>query len=508
MIVRIARSTRMPTLYSYYISKFTDSTHEQIKKARPFSIYHRSMQEYEITPEIYKQLNETVDQTIDMRRSYPVFERNHAEKYGYQQDAVDFSHKTDSLFINFPQGTGKTLTALKILESHNVNRALIICGQGNLQEEWLKDAHKHNHTAQQLLIVGGDTGVGNASKIKWLKGRKDCRNEVHLINIEALRAVAMPLTLNELRYDCIIVDEVQSAKGWKAEQTKGVHELTRYENQIRIALSGTPVLNSPLEFFSLLKFLGLLKDTARTTFERFYGEWGFDFWGHYVCKGFRNLDYLKELLTPALCYADKAELNLPPKTRYKTQLQWSEPARFKYLRKVYGMTIRRLKQEGFDTKPQVRAEMLFLSSIAQPKIDYVKNITEKALVFSQYTQVLEVYEKELKNAGKRVLYYHGKLSMKQRLEVLERWANNEADILLLSLMTARYGLNLTQATRTIFLEPPTSLAILEQCEDRVHRIGQTKACRSDLLCCSELDEAALENIVNKQEAIDKLKPTE
>lgn len=505
MIVRIAHGIRMPTLYSYYISKFTDDTHEQIKKARPFSIYHKSTQEYEITPEIYKQLNETVDQTIDMRRSYPVFERNHAEKYGYQQDAVDFSHKTDSLFINFPQGTGKTLTALKILKSHNVNRTLVICGQGNLQEEWLKDATKHNHTAQQLIIVGGDTGAGNTKKVKWLKDRKDCHDEIHLINIEALRAVAMTQVLNEMQYDAIIVDEVQSAKGWKAEQTKGVHELTRYENQLRIALSGTPVLNSPHEFFSLLKFLGILKDTARTTFERFYGEWGFDFWGHFVCKGFKNLEYLNELLTPALCYADKAELDLPPKTRHKTVLQWDAPARYPYLKKVYKMTARRLKQEGFNTKPQVRAEMLFLASTAQPKIDYVKNITEKALVFSQYTQVLEVYEKELKSAGKRVLYYHGKLSMKQRLEILESWANNEADILLLSLMTARYGLNLTQAARTVFIEPPTSLAILEQCEDRVHRIGQTLPCRSDLLCCNELDEAALKNIVDKQQAIDELK---
>ena len=117
------------------------------------------------------------------------------------------------------------------------------------------------------------------------------------------------------KYDCIVVDEVQSAKGWKAEQTQGLHELIRFPNQIRIALSGTPILNNPLEFFSFLKFYGLLDETARTTFEKYYGQWSFDYWGHYICTGYKNLEDLAELLRPVLCWADKAELKLIPKRR-------------------------------------------------------------------------------------------------------------------------------------------------------------------------------------------------
>ena len=43
-------------------------------------------------------------------------------------------------------------------------------------------------------------------------------------------------------------------------------------------------------------------NTARTTYERYYGEWSLDFWGHYVCNGFRNLDELQELLKPIIAY--------------------------------------------------------------------------------------------------------------------------------------------------------------------------------------------------------------
>ena len=118
--------------------------------------------------------------------------------------------------------------------------------------------------------------------------------------------------------------------------------------------------------------------------------------------------------------------------------------------------------------------------------------------------MLDKYEEELKQAGKRVGYYHGKLKMKERLDVIKRFKAGEFDILLLSLMTARYGLNLTEASITNFLEPPTSYGILEQGEDRVHRIGQYLPCTSNLLCSTPLDEAALSNIVRKQEEIEKL----
>ena len=128
----------------------------------------------------------------------------------------------------------------------------------------------------------------------------------------------------------------------------------------------------------------------------------------------------------------------------------------------------------------------------------------KVLVFSNYTTVLERYRETLANKGVKVLYYHGELSMTERLNVLEQWHTGEYDVLLLSIMTARYGLNLTEATETIFVEPPSSLAILEQAEDRAHRIGQGLPVTSYLLAGSEIDEDGLKNIETKQRDLDTL----
>jgi len=510
MNVTIERALKMPVLFSYFVDSFSEDTKAILDKNKPFAFFHKSTQKYEMTEEVFQKLSEKQEKFVDNRIELPKFEREHNEKYGYQADAVSFSFKTNSIFINFPQGMGKTLTALKIVEAHGHKKVLVICGQSNLQEEWLKDARKHNMIHLNLNIVGMDTGAGTKKKVAWIEAHKDI-DGIDLINIEALRNVDVTAALSEVQYDCMIVDEVQSAKGWKTEQTKGLNEIVSSESQYRIALSGTPVLNDPLEYFSLLKFLrvfrtgdGRLLDVSRTTFEKYYGEWAFDFWGHYVCKGFKHLEELSALITPIWCYVDKSELGLPQKTRKKINVQ-DIADEYNYLNTVYRMPIKSVRKKGFKTKSEIRSKMQFLSSTMPSKIEFVKNTAERQLVFSQYTQVLDVYYKELKDAGKRVLFYHGKLNMKERLQVLEDWSNNKADILLLSLMAARYGLNLTEASVTTFIEPPTSMPILEQGEDRAHRIGQEKEVNSYLLCSSNLDEEALENIQRKQESIDKLK---
>ena len=505
MKARIAASRKQPTLNSYYVSDFTDKTLAILKGYKPFTTYHKDLQEYEITREIYELIKEPTTSLIDEGVKPEKYERHHTGSYGYQEDAVEFAMKTDNIFLNFSQGMGKSFTTMRIIDSRGLKRVLIVCGQSNLQEEWIKDAIKHNMKEKLSFGIVGDMTGSNAKRVAWLK-EKGVSNGVDVINIESLRNDAIIEQLNNRKYDCIVVDEVQSAKGWKSQQTEGLHLLERYEGQVRIALSGTPVLNNPLEFFSMLKYFGQLKDTARTTFEKYYGVWGYDFWGHYICKGYKNMEELNQLIDPVVCFAPKDELGLPGKVRKKIDLPWQLTEDYAHLAVVYKMSTKRMKKAGYTSKPQIRAQMQYLSSTADVKVDFVVEHakTNKLLVFSQYTTVLEKYCQTLADKGLKVLFYHGQLAMKDRLQVLSDWRTGNYDVLLLSTLSARYGLNLTEASEVIFLEPPTSLAILEQAEDRAYRIGQTKVVTSYLLSVGEIDDEALENIRTKQEALDEL----
>lgn len=496
----------MPTLYAYFLSKFDNDVLEHLKRRKPFTIYHRGQMEYEVTEEVYKEVATSNDVIIDERVPHHEFKRVHNERYGYQKDAVEFARKVDNILLNFPQGTGKSRTVMMIVDDKQFKKTLIVCGQSNLQEEWVKDARRHDFADKlNFRIIGDVTEASSAKKVKWILDNKDVKG-VDLINIEALRNNAIVKAINTVGYDCLVIDEVQSAKGWKAAQTVGLHDIIEVPGQMRIALSGTPVLNGPLEFFSVLKFLRQLKDTARTTYEQYYGVFGFDYWGHYVCRGFRNLDKLQELLRPIIAYVDKKELRLPEKKRIKVDLKQDKPEDLVMLEKVYKMSNVRLKKAGFTSKPQVRAMMQLITSTAECKVNYIlDNFNQKrVLVFSQYTEALKAIQRQLTDKGKRVLLYTGEMFMAQRLEVLELWSTGEYDVLLLSVMGARYGLNLIEAADVVLLEPPTSLAILEQVEDRAHRIGQTSQVTSHLLLWGESDYERLESIINKQEAIDKV----
>ena len=122
----------------------------------------------------------------------------------------------------------------------------------------------------------------------------------------------------------------------------------------------------------------MLKETARTTFEAYYGTWAFDFWGRRNCTGYRNIAELKELIAPIICRMSKAELALPPKTRRKIDLPLGHHERYDYLLSLYNKPIKTIKRNGFNSKPGIRAEMLFISSTAPQKIEFIKNIQEKA----------------------------------------------------------------------------------------------------------------------------------
>lgn len=498
----------MPTYTSYYVSKFDEPLLELLKKSKPFTFYHKGTQEYEVTASVYNKYIRSKAHTLDdQTTTVETFKRKSENKYGYQDDAVEFSHKTSNMLINFSQGMGKTFTTYKILIENNIQKTLVVCGQGNLQEEWLKDARKHGVDLQlNVSIVGEDTGVSKVKKIKWLDERIN-KAGLHLINIEALRDIDVVEVLNLNKYDCIVVDEIQAAKGWSSEQTKGLHELARYDGQKRIALSGTPILNDPLEYFSTLKFLGILNDTVKTTFETYYGVWTFDFWGNRRCTAYTNLDDMAELLKPILCFAGKSELGLPPKTREKVNIEWDSTTKAEYekLKAIYDLPIRRLKLKGYTSKQQVRALCQYLSSTAPEKADFISTLQGRKLVFSKYTQVLENIKTQLEAKGISTLYYSGELNMNERLTVLEEWEKSDTEVLLLSAMAARFGLNLTQAIKATFLEPPPSLSVLEQCEDRGHRIGQVYPFKSYLLCGSDMDDRGLEIIEEKQVYIDELK---
>jgi len=99
----------------------------------------------------------------------------------------------------------------------------------------------------------------------------------------------------------------------------------------------------------------------------------------------------------------------------------------------------------------------------------------RALIFTQMTKVLDVLERFLNIHGHKYLRLDGATKVEQRQILTDRF-NNDPRILcfILSTRSGGLGINLTGADTVIFYDQDWNPAMDKQCQDRCHRIGQTR----------------------------------
>ena len=97
-----------------------------------------------------------------------------------------------------------------------------------------------------------------------------------------------------------------------------------------------------------------------------------------------------------------------------------------------------------------------------------------ALVFSQFTDYLDIVKKMVEGKGWTLQYLDGSTPLKERGRRVDAFQNGEGDFFLISLKAGGTGLNLTAANYVIILDPWWNPAVENQAADRAHRIGQRR----------------------------------
>ncbi|MBC8071081.1 MAG: SWF/SNF helicase family protein, partial [Deltaproteobacteria bacterium] len=125
------------------------------------------------------------------------------------------------------------------------------------------------------------------------------------------------------------------------------------------------------------------------------------------------------------------------------------------------------QQHGDDTRASSKIELLLET------LDTGIAEGHKALVFSQWTSLLDRVEPRLKEAGIDYVRLDG--STRDRGAVVERFQDPAGPpVMLISLRAGGTGLNLTAADHVFLLDPWWNPAVEDQAADRAHRIGQDK----------------------------------
>jgi SNF2 family DNA or RNA helicase len=98
---------------------------------------------------------------------------------------------------------------------------------------------------------------------------------------------------------------------------------------------------------------------------------------------------------------------------------------------------------------------------------------KKVLVFSQFTTMLSILEREI--IKRKITYSKLTGATRKREEVIEKFTKGEASVFLISLKAGGVGLNLVEADTVIHYDPWWNPAVENQATDRAYRIGQDKA---------------------------------
>lgn len=397
--------------------------------------------------------------------------------YDYQVDGVKFVEaKGGRALIADEMGLGKTPQALAWLGSHPEARPAIIVVPASLKVNWAREAQRWM-TAPELYIISGYPKAKDKTEWKQHIVAQSFTGEgpVIIINYDILSKWLPYLPACKT----LVVDEVHYIKNRNTQRTKAVRALGKKADHI-IGLSGTPIVNRPVEFFPILSMIepGVFPSFwpfAQKYCGATYNGYGWDF------NGASNTDELHRILTSTIMIRRKKEdvlTQLPPKRRSVIAIDLDN-------RKEYDKAARDLaswlKNTGRSTKAanaEALARFTYLKQLAtkgklEKAIQWVHDYLEeeeKLVVFCHHKKTVNALMEGL--AEYSPVKIDGRTPQKDRQRMVDTFQEDPGCRVFVGTMAAKEGLTLTAASATCFFELWWTPGDHDQAEDRVHRIGQ------------------------------------
>jgi len=208
--------------------------------------------------------------------------------FQYQHEGVEFiEHRNGRALVADQMGLGKSLQALAWCEYRQISPTIIIV-PASLKLNWKKEIKNHIVTDLSIEVLSG--------RFKESPGWLEYNDipDVVIINYDILATWADVL-LDHVKPEAVILDEIHYIKDEKTKRTKAVKLLCEDIPHI-IGLTGTPILNRPIEIFNALNIIDPLTFPDWWTFAKRYCKLKKTKWGH-DAKGASNIKELHYLLT-------------------------------------------------------------------------------------------------------------------------------------------------------------------------------------------------------------------
>jgi SNF2 family DNA or RNA helicase len=408
----------------------------------------------------------------------------------YQQDGLSWlqflrEYELGGILAD-DMGLGKTVQALAHLlvekNSGRMDRPSLVIAPTSLMVNWYQEAERFT-PALKILTLHGSERKPHFNRI----------NEYDVVLTTYPLLIRDQETLLSLNYHVLIIDEAQFIKN---PRTKINQIVQKIQARHRLCLTGTPMENHLGELWALFNFLlpGLLGDNRQ-----FHRLFRVPIEKHHDKERSANL---WQRIQPFFLRRTKQQVlqELPPKIEMhrSVELEGAQRDLYESIRialhqkvasivKMKGLAnsqiiildaLLKLRQTCCDPrllKMESAQKIAAGSAKLQMLMEMLPNLIaegRRILLFSQFTQMLELIEAELHKAKISYVKLTGKT--KDRATPIAQFQAGEVSLFLISLKAGGTGLNLTAADAVIHYDPWWNPAVEKQATDRTHRIGQDK----------------------------------
>ena len=428
-----------------------------------------------------------IKQTIE--HSIPAFD--------YQSEGIDWLINRNSGLLLDPPGLGKTTqiiyAAEELKRQKGAEHCLIVCGINILKQNWKKEIEKFS--TESCRVVGEKINSKGTITYATVNERaEELYNPIDaffvIINKESFQnTLVIDAILNsQNKFDIIVADELHKMKDPNSQSGKNFLKLTK-TGKYHFGLTGTPLINSPLDAYVPLKFIGQEKANY-SNFKKFFCTMG-DRFSDYKVTGFKNLDVLQKEIEDCSIRRDKSILHLPPKFIVPEYIEMDSSQEKFYNDLQSGIVVdadrvniktstmlgmvTRLRQAA--TCPSVLSTAKIKNSKAERCVELVEEITsngEKVVIFSTFKEPLYNLCTLLKDYKPLMCTGDQKDSDVEKFKDMFQ-EDDEHMVLLATAEKMGTGQTLTRASYGIFLDSTWTDALETQAEDRIWRIGSNKS---------------------------------
>ena len=443
--------------------------------------------------------------------------------FKHQEEAFIYGMKHNCWFLGDEMGLGKTKQSLDIAVARKLKygykHCLIVCGVNTLKWNWANEIRTHTNEAPWILgqkeSKNGTIKIGSTKdKLNDLKYLLDNETSTYFLitNVESFRDKEIAEVTKKLCdkgiINMCIADEMHKMKNPTSQQTKGFFKC---DTECKIAMTGTPLMNNPLDLYVLLKWLGY-ETHAFYSFRSHYCIMGG--FGGYEIVGYKNMDQLRETMKDIMLRRLKTDVFDLPEKLYVDDYVDMTPKQTVVYKEVEADIKANIDMVQFDNNPlstlirlrQATGYTGILSSDIKEsaKLDRMEELVEeiisnnkKCLIFSNWTQMTDVIHERLK--GKYELgVITGDTKDYDRQFIVDQFQNGIKDILIGTIGAMGTGLTLTAATSVIFVDEPWNKALFEQAVDRAHRVGTTENVTIYSIMCKNTIDERIHDLIYKK----------